>query len=192
MALDKAVERLREKFPHKSSSWIRRAILRLGSVKELGQNLYRVEGKQELGDWKPFYHVWYSEGERRWYCDCHFSQFGHVRRRHICTHIAAVLLYRQYKHAVEKMGDKTVYVYEDEVECRGRIEVSGEYFLKPLAERVDLTFYTSPKYRIFIISERRRIVVKCSGHVVLEAEGEPVPYATAMVMLEKFKESKTV
>ncbi|MEM1599096.1 MAG: hypothetical protein QXI07_11390 [Pyrobaculum sp.] len=187
MALDKAVDRLRAKFPGKSPSWIRRAILRLGSVKELGENLYLVKGKRELGDWRPFYYVWHDG--KQWLCDCFFSQFGVFRQRQICTHIAAVLLHRQYKHVVEKMGSKTVYVAEDEVECRERLEVNGEYFLKPAAERADLTFYASPKYRIFVISERRRIVVKCSGYVILEAEGEPVPYATALAMLEEFKNS---
>ena len=48
--LRRAVESLREDFPGKSYSWIRRALLRLGDVKEVRENLYLVYGRRELGD----------------------------------------------------------------------------------------------------------------------------------------------
>jgi len=56
--------------------------------------LYLVYGRWELGDWKPMYQVWFSEREGRWLCTCYLSAFGFRRRREICTHIAAVMLYR--------------------------------------------------------------------------------------------------
>ena len=57
--LRRAVQSLREDFPGKSYSWIRRALLRLGDVREVRENLYLVHGRRELGDWKPLYQVWF-------------------------------------------------------------------------------------------------------------------------------------
>ena len=51
-----------------------------------------------------------------------------------------------------------------------------------------LTSFASPKYRIVVISAHRRIAVKCSGHVVLEAEGEEVPLAVARFLVERLYE----
>lgn len=56
-----AIEKLKQDFPGKSRSWIKRAIMRLGDVRELKFGLYLVEGRRELCDWKPLYQVWYSE-----------------------------------------------------------------------------------------------------------------------------------
>ena len=186
--LREAVERLRADFPGKSRSWIRRAIMRLGDVRELKSGLYLVEGRRELGDWKPLYQVWYSEREGRWYCTCYFSQFGLVRQRDICTHVAAVMLYRRYKKALEKAERKRVYVAEGEVECKGRLSANGELHLKPAAEKIDLTFFASPKYKVLVISDVRRIVVRCNGLEILEFEGEEVPLATAKFLVERFYE----
>ncbi|MEM4438214.1 MAG: SWIM zinc finger family protein, partial [Pyrobaculum sp.] len=137
--LREAINMLRQDFPGKSRSWIRRAIMRLGDVKELKSGLYLVEGRRELGDWKPLYQVWFSEREGKWYCTCYFTTFGFIRQRDICTHVAAVLLYRRYKKALEKAERRRVYVAEAEVECRGRLSANGELYAKPAAERVDLT-----------------------------------------------------
>jgi hypothetical protein len=53
-----------------------------------------------------------------------------------------------------------------------------------------LTSFASPKYRIVVISTRKYIAVKCSGHVVLEAEGEEVPLAVAKFLVEKLYEGE--
>jgi hypothetical protein len=192
--LRRAVESLREDFPGKSYSWIRRALMRLGDVKEVRENLYLVQGRRELGDWKPLYQVWFSEREGRWLCTCYSSAFGFRRRKEICTHIAAVLLYRRYRKALEKLENRRVYVVETEVECRGRLEADGELHVKPLVEKsggvAKLTSFASPRYRIVVVSAHRRIAVKCSGHVVLEAEGEEVPLAVARFLVEKLYEGE--
>jgi hypothetical protein len=190
--LRRAVQSLREDFPGKSYSWIKRALLRLGDVREVRENLYLVYGRRELGDWKPLYQVWFSEREGRWLCTCYASAFGFRRRREICTHIAAVMLYRRYRKALEKLENKRVYVVEAEVECRGRLEADGELHAKLLVERsggvAKLTFFASPKYRIVIVSTHRRIAVRCSGHVIYEAEGEEVPLAVARFLVERLYE----
>ena len=185
--LREAVEMLRQDFPGKSRSWIRRAVLRLGDVRELKSGLYLVEGRRELGDWKPLYQVWYSERDKRWYCTCYFSTFGFARQRDICTHVAAVMLYRRYKRALERAERRSVYVAEAEVECRGRLEANGELYIKPVG-KVDLTFYANPRYRILVVSDERRIVVRCNGLGLLEAEGEEVPLATAKFLVERWYE----
>jgi len=192
--LRRAVQSLREDFPGKSYSWIRRALLRLGDVREVRENLYLVHGRRELGDWKPLYQVWFSEREGRWLCTCYASAFGFRRRREICTHIAAVMLYRRYRKALQRLENKRVYVVEAEVECRGRLEADGELHVKPLVEKsggvAKLTSFASPRYRIVVISAHRRIAVKCSGHVIYEAEGEEVPLAVAKFLVEKLYEGE--
>jgi len=192
--LRRAVESLSSTFPGKSRSWIRRAILRLGDVKEVRENLYLVYGRRELGDWKPLYQVWFSEREGRWLCTCYLSAFGFRRRREICTHIAAVMLYRRYRKALQRLENKRVYVVEAKVECRGRLEADGELYAKPLVEKsggvAKLTSFASPRYRIVVISAHRRITVKCSGHVIYEAEGEEVPLAVAKFLVEKLYEGE--
>jgi len=184
-----AVESLREDFPGKSYSWIKRALLRLGDVREVRENLFTVGGRRELGDWKPLYQVWFSEREGRWLCTCYAAAFGFRRRREICTHIAAVMLYRRYRKALQRLENRRVYVVEAEVECRGRLEADGELYVRPLVEKsggvAKLTFFVNPKYRIVVVSTHRRIVVKCSSHVIYEAEGEEVPLAVAKFLVEK-------
>ncbi|MCU7786970.1 hypothetical protein ODS41_03375 [Pyrobaculum sp. 3827-6] len=189
-AVKKAVEDLKTDFPGKSNSWIRRALLRLGDVKEVREDLYVVEGRRELGDWKPLYQVWWSSAEGRWLCTCYYTQFGLKRRRDICTHVAAVMLYRRYKRALEKAERTTVYVAEAVVECRGRISANGEVYVKPAADKIDLTFFASPRFRVLVVSRSRRIAVKCGGYVVYEAEGEEVPLAVAKFLIAKFHEGK--
>lgn len=184
--LEIAIEKLKAEFPGKSHSWIKRSLLRLGDVREVREDLYLVEGRRELGDWKPLYQVWFSEGDRRWYCTCYFSVFGLRRKRDICTHVAAVLLYRRYKRALEKLQRRQVYVAEAEVECRQRLSANGELYIKPIGAR-DLTFYANPRYRVLVISESRRIIVKCGSYEVAEVEGEEVPLATARFLAEEWK-----
>jgi hypothetical protein len=188
------VESLREDFPGKSYSWIKRALMRLGDVREVRENLYLIYGRRELGDWKPLYQVWFSEREGRWYCTCYASAFGTRRRREICTHIAAVLLHRRHRKALEKQENRQVYVVEAEVECPGRLEANGELHVKPLVEKsgktAKLTSFANPKYRIVVISTHRHITVKCSGHIIYEAEGEEVPYAVAKFLVKKLYEGE--
>jgi hypothetical protein len=192
--LRRAVESLREDFPGKSRSWIKRALMRLGDVREVRENLYLVYGRRELGDWKLLYQVWFSEREGRWFCTCYLSAFGFRRRREICTHIAAVILYRRYRKTLQRLENRRVYVVEAEVECRGRLEADGELHVKPLIEKsggvAKLTSFASPKYRIVVISAHRRITVKCSGHVIYEAEGEEVPLAVAKFIVERLYEGE--
>ncbi len=192
--LERAVDSLSKTFPGKSRSWIKRALMRLGDVREVSENLYLVQGRRELGDWKPLYQVWFSEREGRWLCTCYLSAFGFRRRREICTHIAAVMLYRRYKKALQRLENRRVYVVEAEVECRGRLEADGELYARPLVERsggvAKLTSFASPKYRVVVVSTHRRITVKCSGHVIYEAEGEEVPLAVARFLVERLYEGE--
>lgn len=189
-----AVESLSRTFPGKSRRWIKRTLMRLGDVREAGEGLYVVYGRRELGDWRQMYQVWYSEREGRWYCTCFTSAFGFRRRREICTHAAAVMLYRRYRKALEKLENKRVYVVEAEVECPGRLEANGELYVRPLVEKsgktARLTSFASPKYRIVVVSTHRRIAVKCSSHVIYETEGEEVPLAVAKFLVEKLYEGE--
>jgi len=183
--LDRAVERLRGKFPGKTHSWVRRVLLRLDGVKELGPGHYAVEGRLELGDRYPVYYVW-LEG-RRWRCTCQTTAWGWSRD--ICSHVGAVLLYREYRRMLEKAGRRVVYVAEAEVECPGSITADGEVYIQPAAEGRGLERFAAPRFRVLVISRRREIKIMCGGHVIYEAEGEEMPYAAALVTARQFAES---
>jgi hypothetical protein len=127
--IDLAIERLREDFPNKSKSWVRRALIRFmkNTVKEYGENVWVVKGLTELGDKYPTYVVRFKDG--RYYCSCFESSWGLRRRSEVCTHIAAVILYRNYRKL-----DSEVYASVINIECvdyyleipsefRGRVKV---------------------------------------------------------------------
>jgi len=182
--LDRAVERLREKFPGKTHSWVRRVLFRLEDVRELGPGHYAVEGKPELGDRYPAYYVW-LEG-RRWRCTCQTTAWGWSRG--ICTHVGAVLLYREYRRMLEKAERRVVYVAEAEVECPGSITADGEVYVKPAAGGRGLERFAAARYKVLVISCRREIRIMCGGHVICEAEGVEMPYAAALVAARQFAE----
>jgi hypothetical protein len=104
------------------------------------------------------------------------------------------MLYRRYRKALQRLENRRVYVVEAEVECPGRLEADGELHAKPLVEKsgktAKLTSFASPKYRIVVVSTHRYITVKCSGHVIYEAEGEEVPLAVAKFLVEKLYEGE--
>jgi hypothetical protein len=188
--LEIALERLRERFPGKPGSWLVRALLRLRDVREAGWGLYVVYGRRELGDRRPLYHVWLSRGH--WLCTCHLSAWGWRRSRGICTHVAAVMLYRQYRRELERLGRRRVYVASAEVECPGRLEASGELHAVPAVPEAEttsgivrLTYFARPRYRVLVISSTRRIVIKCAGHAVMELEGEEMTLAEALLAAER-------
>jgi hypothetical protein len=179
--LDRAVKKLREKFPGKTHSWVRRALLRLEGVRELGPGHYAVEGRPELGDRYPMYYVW-LEG-MWWRCTCQTTAWGWSRD--ICSHVGAVLLYREYRRMLEKTERRIVYVAEAEVECPGSVTADGEVYIKPAAEERGLERFVVPRFKVLVISRRRRIEIMCSGHVVYETEGEEMPYAAARVAAQQ-------
>jgi hypothetical protein len=165
--LQQALERFREKFPRLRRSWIRRVLKRLRWVREVGPNHFAVPG-----DRRPAYFVW-LEGGGRWRCTCQSALW----RRGICTHVAAVMLYREYRRLLEKAERRTVYVAEAEVECPGRIEASGEVYIRPLGGQ---------RYKVLVVSHLRDVEIKCGGYVVYETEGEKTTYAAALAMIQRF------
>jgi hypothetical protein len=159
-----------ERLPRATRGWTRRVVQRLRWVRELGPNHYALEGRPELGDRRPTYYVW-LEGGRRWRCTCQTAVWR------LCTHIAAVMLYREYRRLLEKAERHVVYVAEAEVECPGRIEANGEAYIKPLG---------GWRYRVFVVSHLRSIRIRCGGYVVYEAEGEKTTYAAALAAAHSF------
>jgi len=92
-----ALDEVRSKFPGKSDSWYVRAVLRiLSGVKMVRKDHWIVPGSHVLGDYYPYYNVVLcSDG--KYVCDCHVHAYGYVRKSRICTHIAAVMVYRRVK-----------------------------------------------------------------------------------------------
>lgn len=110
--LELAIESLKRNFPNKSRSWIARALRRLPSVREYKPNVWVVSGDPRLGDRSSIYVVRFDPVNGRYYCSCFESSWGLRRRNEICTHIAAVMLYRRYKSLMED-----VYVFTIHGQC---------------------------------------------------------------------------
>ena len=146
--IDLAVERLREDFPNKSKSWVRRALIRFmkNTVKEYGENVWVVKGLPELGDRYPTYVVRFKDG--RYYCSCFESSWGLRRRSEVCTHIAAVILYRNYKKL-----DSDVYASVLNIECTDcwleiPSELRGKVRVVKSVRVVDATDKLNPRHRV--------------------------------------------
>jgi hypothetical protein len=168
--IDLAVERLREDFPNKSSSWIRRALIRFmkNTVKEFSEGVWVVRGLPELGDKYPTYVVRFKDG--RYYCSCFESSWGLRRRSEICTHIAAVILYRNYRRL-----DSDVYASVVNIECvdyyleipselRGRVRVAKSVRVVDSSDRLN------PRHRVTYViysSEPMELRAKlvCDGDI---------------------------
>jgi hypothetical protein len=171
--LGEAVERLRERLPYATRSWVRRVLKKLGGVRELGPGRYVVEGRPELGERRPAYYVWLEGGQ--WRCTCQTAVWGRV-----CTHIGAALLHREHKRLLQRAERHRVYVAEAEVECPGRIEANGEVYIKPAG---------GWRYRVLAVSHLREIKIKCGSYVIYETEGEEASYAAALAIIQRFQES---
>ena len=165
-----AVERLREDFPNKNKSWIRRALIRFmkNTVKEYGENVWVVRGLPELGDKYPTYVVRFRGG--RYYCSCFESNWGLRRRSEVCTHIAAVILYRNYRKL-----DSEVYASVINIECVDYYleipsELKGKVRVVKSVRVVDSSDRLNPRHRVtYVIYSSEPIEVRaklvCDGDV---------------------------
>jgi len=168
--IDLAIERLREDFPNKSRSWVRRALIRFmkNTVKEYGEGAWVVRGLPELGDKYPTYVVRFKDG--RYYCSCFESSWGLRRRSEVCTHIAAVILYRNYKKL-----DSEVYASVINIECVDYYleipsELKGKAKVVKSVRVVDSSDRLNPRHRVTYVvysSEPMEIKAKlaCDGDV---------------------------
>ncbi len=168
--IDLAIERLREEFPNKSKSWIRRALIRFmkNTVKEYGENVWVVKGLPELGDRYPTYVVRFRDG--KYHCSCFESNWGLRRRSEICTHIAAVILYRNYRRL-----DSEVYASVINIECIDYYleipsELKGKVKVVKSVRVIDATDKLNPRHRVtYVIYADEPIEVRarliCDGEV---------------------------
>jgi len=168
--VDLAIERLREDFPNKSKSWIRRALVRFmkGTVREINENVWVVRGLPELGDRYPTYVVRFKDG--RYYCSCFESNWGLRRKSEICTHIAAVILYRNYRRL-----DSDVYASVVNIECTDYYleipsELKGKVRVVKSVKVIDATDKLNPRHRVtYVIYASEPIEVRaklaCDGDV---------------------------
>jgi len=165
-----AVEGLREDFPNKSKSWVRRALVRFmkNTVKEYGENVWVVKGLPELGDKYPTYVVRLRDG--RYYCSCFESNWGLRRKSEICTHIAAVILYRNYRKL-----DSDVYASVINIECVDYYleipsELRGKVKVAKSVRVIDATDKLNPRHRVtYVVYSSEPLEVRarliCDGDV---------------------------
>jgi hypothetical protein len=168
--IDLAIERLREGFPNKSKSWIRRALVRFmrGTVREFNENTWVVRGLPELGDKYPTYVVRFKEN--KYQCSCFESSWGLRRKSEICTHIAAVILYRNYRKL-----DSEVYASVINIECVDYYleipsELKGKVKVVKSVRVVDSSDRLNPRHRVtYVIYASEPIEVRaklvCDGEV---------------------------
>ena len=100
-SLVEALQELIRAFPGKPRSWYFRATYRVlkGTVKRK-KGYWLVRGLEELGDTKPAYIV-VQDRTGRYNCSCYTGLYGALRAKHVCTHIAAVMLYRRQRKITE-------------------------------------------------------------------------------------------
>jgi len=168
--IDLAIERLREDFPNKSRSWVRRALVRFmkNTVKEYGENVWVVRGSPELGDKYPTYVVRFKDG--RYYCSCFESNWGLRRKSEVCTHIAAVILYRNYRKL-----DSEVYASVINIECVDYYleipsELKGKVRVAKSVRVVDSSDRLNPRHRVrYVVYSSEPMEIKarlaCDGDV---------------------------
>ena len=168
--IDLAIERLREDFPNKSKSWVRRALVRFmrGTVREFNENTWVVRGLPELGDRYPTYVVRFREN--KYQCSCFESSWGLRRRSEICTHIAAVILYRNYRRL-----DSDVYASVINIECVDYYleipsELKGRVKVVKSVRVVDSSDRLNPRHRVtYVIYANEPMEIKarltCDGDV---------------------------
>ena len=100
-SLTEALRDLLYTFPGKPRSWYFRATYRvLKNTVKRKRGYWIVEGLPELGDTKPAYTVT-QDKTGKYFCTCYSSLYGVVRQKHICTHIAAVMLHRRQRKITE-------------------------------------------------------------------------------------------
>jgi hypothetical protein len=168
--IDLAIERLREDFPSKSKSWIRRALIRFmkNTVKEFSEGVWVVRGLPELGDRYPTYVVRFKEN--KYQCSCFESSWGLRRRSEVCTHIAAVILYRNYRRL-----DSEVYASVINIECVDYYleipsELKGKVRVVKSVRVVDSSDRLNPRHRVtYVIYASEPLEVRarltCDGDV---------------------------
>jgi hypothetical protein len=117
-----------------------------GTVKEFNENTWVVRGLPELGDRYPTYVVRLRDG--RYYCSCFESSWGLRRKSEICTHIAAVILYRNYRKL-----DSEVYASVINIECVDYYleipsELKGKVRVVKSVRVVDSSDRLNPRHRV--------------------------------------------
>jgi len=73
----------------------KRAKKRLDDVKLVGSRRWRVNGNPKLGDAYGEYIITLPEGSTKYECTCYTHQSGNYRRRKMCSHVLAVVLFRK-------------------------------------------------------------------------------------------------
>jgi hypothetical protein len=103
-SLSEAIRQLYQVFP--KEQWLVRAVTRylLATVEEQSRHTWLVRGIPELGDKKAYYLV--TQVGDRYECSCYNAPFGWTRRKNICTHIAAVMLYKRRRYIDEYISDE--------------------------------------------------------------------------------------
>lgn len=95
--LKEAISLLKREFPNKSKSWLLRAAIRFFFIIDDKGDEWILKGIPSFGDLYNFYRVRFSSRRGKYECSCYNTSFGNVRERRICTHIAAVIIYRKVK-----------------------------------------------------------------------------------------------
>ncbi len=73
------------------------------TVQQVGERKWVVHGDAKMGDAYPNYAVGLKAGERKYECACYGHGRGEHRRRKMCSHVLAVILYRKKKVGESEM-----------------------------------------------------------------------------------------
>ncbi|WP_243675815.1 hypothetical protein [Vulcanisaeta distributa] len=115
-----AIERLRSKFPGKSSSWVKHALKRFesGSVRQINENAWVVSGDPRLV--MSTQATLFASGMGSIIAHASRPTGGIRRKSEVCTHIAAVILHREYSRLLQP-----IYAAVINMECDGGLPPRG-------------------------------------------------------------------
>lgn len=98
------------------------ALARGKKVVEVGDGRYHVYGTEK--ELLPIYEVEWRQENKSWWCSCYDLKYGDVRARKGCSHVAAVIMYRNGGEGhVNKGGDRTLENTSQEAQETAQVHV---------------------------------------------------------------------
>lgn len=103
MKLNSIIIELKSKF---RPTLVDRAVGRVDNVNQYRDDLWEIEANQKLGDYQLSYWVSLDRVSHKYECDCFKTVHGDSRRRRLCSHVVAVIIYRRLNKEEEKQWDQ--------------------------------------------------------------------------------------
>jgi len=142
------------------------------TVEQWGERAWRVLGERKLGDAYPEYIVTLPKGSRKYECTCYKHGQGDIRRRKMCSHVLATILYR--KDHAEDGTDVEVPDAAGGVEGQSMVPPAVRETEPPLTHFVEIPVSVEPARGD--AAARRGHVYRSAAAGTLDADDIPSPH----------------